>query len=127
MSGNITSSQYRTQNGKKRKNKYGAQKCVVGDLKFDSKHEARRWTELKLLERAGKISLLERQVPIKLQGAIGPILTRKGRAMKYVADFCYLDVETNKTVFEDAKGYATREYIVKAGIVKAMGLDLREV
>ena len=38
------------------RNKYGAKKTIVGDVKFDSKKEAQRWMELQLLERAGEIS-----------------------------------------------------------------------
>ena len=38
------------------RNKYGAKKTIVGDVKFDSKTEAQRWIELQLLERAGDMS-----------------------------------------------------------------------
>lgn len=37
------------------KNKYKAVKTTVDGIKFDSKAEARRYTQLKLLERAGQI------------------------------------------------------------------------
>ena len=48
-------------------NKYGNVKTVTSDgIKHDSIKEANRWCELKLLERAGKITDLQRQVPFEL-------------------------------------------------------------
>ena len=46
--------------------KYGAIKTVLDGIKFDSKAEARRWAELRLLERAGQIHDLQRQVKLEL-------------------------------------------------------------
>lgn len=43
-------------------NKFHAKKVGVDGIKFDSQKEAARWQELKLLERAGEICELERQV-----------------------------------------------------------------
>ena len=47
-------------------NKYHAVKTQVDGIIFDSMKEAVRWQELKLLEKAGKIANLERQVPYEL-------------------------------------------------------------
>ncbi len=47
-------------------NKYAALKMTVDGITFDSRKEARRYTELKLLERTGKITDLQRQVKFKL-------------------------------------------------------------
>jgi len=44
------------------RSKYRNRKTVVDGITFDSKREAARWQELKLLERAGEITELERQV-----------------------------------------------------------------
>ena len=47
-------------------NKYNAQRVKVDGITFDSKKEAKRYSELKLLERCGAISDLELQVEYKL-------------------------------------------------------------
>ena len=43
-------------------NKYGAKKLIIDGETFDSRMEARRWRELRLLQRAGEIDGLQRQV-----------------------------------------------------------------
>ena len=48
------------------KNKFFAKKTWVGQVRFDSKLEARRNGELELLQRAGAISGLRRQVTFSL-------------------------------------------------------------
>jgi hypothetical protein len=106
------------------RNKYGAKKTVVGDIKFDSKKEANRWMELQLLERGGEISNLQRQVKVELIGQNRPLYTRTGRKMKLTFDFSYID--DGVQVFEDAKGYPTRDYEVRVAVARAMGLEVRE-
>lgn len=90
-----------------RKNKYHAIKTEVDGIIFDSKKEAKRYGELKLLQRAGEISDLELQVPY--------ILIKKskyGRDIKYIADFVYKD-KNGKVVVEDNKGVRTDVYKLK--------------
>ena len=88
-------------------------------IEFDSKKEAIRWTELKLLERAGEITNLQRQVTYLLIPAQYETIERyskTGRRLKddtkllerecsYIADFVYTDKRTGQTVVEDVKGY----------------------
>ena len=91
--------------------KYGNRKVYVGDQLFDSKREADRWVELTLLQKAGKIQGLERQVPyglIPAQKIDGKVVERE---VKYIADFVYH--QDGQTVVEDAKGMKTPEYIIK--------------
>ena len=90
------------------RNKYGAKKITASDGQvFDSKKEFHRWCELKLLERAGKISGLCRQVSYEL------IPKQDGeRACNYIADFVYFN-EEGKQVVEDCKGYRTDAYKIK--------------
>ena len=107
------------------KNKYGAKKTQVGEIKFDSKKEANRWMELQLLERGGEISDLRRQVKVELIGQYRPLFTRTGRKMKLTFDFAYIDGGVQ--VYEDAKGYPTRDYEVRVAVARAMGLEVREV
>ena len=88
-------------------NKYGAKGVTAPDgQKFDSKHEYNRWCELKLLERAGRITKLQRQVKFEL------IPKQDGeRACFYVADFTYR--QDGEYIVEDAKGCKTEVYKIK--------------
>ena len=89
-----------------RGNKYGARKIEVDGEKFDSAKEYRRWCELKILERAGVITELKRQVSFEL------IPKQKGeRACTYVADFTYY--QDGEYIVEDAKGLKTDVYRIK--------------
>jgi hypothetical protein len=87
--------------------KYGNIKTVTSDgIKHDSIKEANRWCELKLLERAGVIQDLQRQVKFLL------IPKQDGeRPVYYVADFVY--IENGQKVVEDSKGMRTKEYKLK--------------
>ena len=80
-------------------NKYGAVKTTVDGITFDSKREAERWCELRLMERGGLITELKRQVKVELVPK-----TDKYREVSYVADFVYRDKKTGQVVYEDAKG-----------------------
>ena len=102
--------------------KYNNTKIRVDGRLFDSKAEAARWQELQLLERAGEITELECQVEYEL------IPKQKGeRAVKYIADFRYVDHE-GKTVVEDTKGVRTPVYILKRKLMlRVHGIRVREV
>ena len=95
--------------------KYGNRTVTLNGEKFDSHKEARRYGELVLLERAGQISNLERQVRFELI----PSQYRDGkcveRAAHYIADFVYM--EDGKKVVEDTKGFRTKDYILKRKIM----------
>ena len=52
---------------KKKKSKYKAVKTEINGIKFDSKKEARRYKELKILEKADEIKSLELQPRFLLQ------------------------------------------------------------
>ena len=101
--------------------KYRAQKTIVDNIVFDSKAEARRYAELKLLEGGGLIRdlSLQQQYDLDVNG------TRVGR---YVADFVYLDNETGERVVEDVKGVRTPVYRLKKKMMKAIyGIEITEV
>ena len=89
-------------------NKYGAKKVKAPDGQvFDSRREYQRYCVLKMLERAGKISGLCRQVSYEL------IPKQQGeRACNYIADFIYYN-EEGKLVVEDCKGFRTDAYKIK--------------
>lgn len=85
------------------KNKYKAKKVVIDGITFDSKKEANRYCELKLLERAREITSLELQKEYELIPAQYINGKCVERAVKYKADFVYK--QNGETVVEDVKGY----------------------
>jgi len=111
-------------NYKPTNNKYHSKKVVVDGITFDSKKECKRFQELSLLEKAGAIKNLQRQVKYTLipaqrepntVGSRGGV--KKGKLLErevaYYADFVYTDAESGETVVEDTKGVRTTEYIIK--------------
>ena len=73
---------------------------------FDSVKEYHRWGCLRLLERAGAIKDLKRQVKFELIPRIGD-----ERPCNYIADFTY--IENGELVVEDVKGVRTDAYKIK--------------
>ena len=72
--------------------------------KYDSRKEYHRCLELRLLEKAGRISDLQRQTPLLISSAFVDSGGKKHRAITYCADFIY--VEDGREVVEDVKGYS---------------------
>ena len=72
--------------------------------KYDSKKEYQRCLELRLLEKAGRISNLRRQTSLLISEAFVDSRGKKHRAITYCADFIY--VEDGREVVEDVKGYS---------------------
>ena len=120
--------------------KYGNVKTTTSDgITHDSIKEANRWCELKLLERAGKIHDLQRQVkftliPEQREYEFEDVLAAnrklsKGKLIErecnYVADFVYH--ENGKFVVEDVKGKRTKEYIIKRKLMLWVhGIKIKE-
>ena len=103
--------------------KYSNIKTVTADgIKHDSRKEARRWVELTLLQRAGEISDLKRQVKYEL------IPKQEGeRAVTYIADFVYTDKKTGTTIVEDCKGFKTDVYRLKKKLfLYRYGIKIKE-
>jgi hypothetical protein len=102
--------------------KYLNKKTELDGYMFDSKREAERWAELKLLERAGDITDLKRQVGFVLAPAVR--YTPHGRqkpALKLIADFSYIDLKHGgRVVVEDVKGVLTTAFHIKRHLMKAM-------
>lgn len=119
------------------RNKYGSRKITRDGETFDSQKEYRRFCELSLLERAGAITELKRQVEFELipaqrepdtVGVRGGV--KRGKtlelAVKYVADFVYK--ENGKTVVEDTKGFKTKDYIIKRKLMLWVhGIRIKEI
>ena len=133
-----------------RKNKYGAKQITdpATGYVFDSKAELYRWWELRILERAGRITDLQRQVKYELLPAIYDYIprfsTKTGKELKpqqklvedavsYIADFVYKD-EHGETVVEDVKGYRDpsssgyAKFVIKRKLMLYLkGIRIREV
>ena len=126
------------------RSKYKAVKTTIDGITFDSKREAKRYSELKVLEKAGMITHLELQpeYQITINGA---------KICKYKADFRYFTVraESNERsynskgewqtptmtgqkegqIVEDVKGFKTPIYRLKKKLVEACypGTQIKEV
>jgi len=97
--------------------KYKAVPTIVDGIRFDSKREAARWQELKLLQEAGEIRYLMLQPEYELQAAFKDIDGKHHRAIKYRADFKYVDA-LGYWIVEDVKGYRTADYKLKAKLFR---------
>lgn len=106
---------------KPKKSKYGAVKTEIDGIMFDSKHEAKRYQELRLLEQTGEITNLRLQVPYILFPK-----NKHGRALKYIADFTYND-GNGQLIVEDAKGVKTPVYRLKRRLMAELkGIEIKE-
>ncbi len=97
---------------KRKRNKYNAVRTKVDGITFDSKLEAKHYCELKVLERAGKISDLQLQPEFILQEPF-EVAGQKFRAIKYKADFKFLDHESGRYKVVDSKGVRRQSFIDK--------------
>ena len=107
--------------------KFRNQQTEIDGIKFASRHEAYRYTELKYLERIGMIKNLQLQ---RVYTLIGPQKDETGkiieRPVKYIADFVY--EKDGKTVVEDAKGMKTDVYKIKRKLMLSIyGIRIQEV
>ena len=120
-------------------NKYRNRKVKTSDgIVHASQLEADRWMQLKLLERAGKIVNLKRQVKyilIPAQYEPSTIGKRGGvkrgklleRECSYVADFVYQD-NLGVLHVEDTKGVRTKDYVIKRKLMLSVyGIRIKEV
>ena len=98
-----------------KQNKYGAVRAEIDGRTFASKKECRRYSELRLLERAGVIRNLELQKKY-------PLIVNDVKVATYLADFVYWHCETKQQIIEDVKSVATRTpvYRLKAKLMSAL-------
>lgn len=121
-----------------RKNKYNARTYKVGNEVFHSRKELRRYEELLLLEKAGQIHNLRREVKYLLIPCQRETIWKNGkprqgkvieRECSYIADFVY--EENGQTIVEDVKGGSatkTDKYIIKRKLMLYVhGIRIREV
>ena len=109
-----------------KKNKYNNKITELDGIKFHSKKEALRYSQLKLYEKGGLIANLRLQVAYELIPKL-VINGRNERAIKYVADFVYTDTVNKVEVVEDCKGFKTDIYKLKYRLMKHVhGIDIKE-
>ena len=106
--------------------KYRAIPTEVDGIRFASKKEAKRYVELKLMEKKTMITDLELQpkIPIEIMN------TATGESKKvgsYVADFRYFCNQRHKVITEDVKGFKTPLYKFKKKCVEAADDSLEVV
>lgn len=99
--------EYREMTKAARTPKYRAVISTLDGIKFASKKEMKRYACLKLLERAGQISDLKRQVRIALNAPNGI------KIGDWIADHTYFDQRANCQIYEDVKGFSTPLYLWK--------------
>lgn len=117
------------QGSTKQHQKYGSKVASADGHKFHSRKEAKRYGELVLLQRLGKIAGLRMQVPFGLYA--GTITSPKAEAIavaKYIADFVYITVPGGERVIEDVKGFRTPLYKLKKKFVETChGVTITEI
>jgi len=110
----------------KARSKYGNKKTVTGGLTFDSGRESCRWSQLVLMEKAGEISGLERQITFEL---IPKQRLKNGkceRSLKYILDFRYTD-KNGVVIHDDSKGKRTADYVIKRKLMLYVhGIEILE-
>lgn len=109
--------------------KYKNQPCTVNGIRFDSKKEAERYSELMLLLRTGQITDLRLQHHFTLAEAFTTPNGASIRKMEYIADFTYTD-SSGKFIVEDVKSEATRKnpvYAIKKKLMAGEGYEITEV
>lgn len=74
--------------------KYNNKKTIVDNIKFDSKAEARRYVELKLMQDTGHIEKLTLQPKFELQPKYKNNKGQCIRAITYKADFSYIETHS---------------------------------
>ena len=106
--------------------KYHNRKITRDGEDFDSIKEYRRFCELSLLAKAGKVTDLKRQVKFELipsQRIDGKVVERP---CSYVADFVY-ENEKGRVVVEDTKGVRTDAYKIKRKLMlHKYGITIKE-
>lgn len=129
--------------------KYGNKKATTADgSQFDSIKESQRWCELQMMQKAGLIEDLRRQVKFVLIPTqyreyerfgkdgqpLKPMRKLLEKECSYIADFVYQDNRLSETVVEDVKGYRDpssagyAKFVIKRKLMlERYGIQIREV
>ncbi|MGP4715293.1 DUF1064 domain-containing protein [Psychrobacter sp. T6-6] len=114
-----------------KQSKYKNKEIVIDGVNFKSIKEGNRYIELKTLQRDGKIKQLQLQPKftliesVKFKGS-----SRAKPAIRYFADFSYIDCKTGLTFVEDVKSVITKKspvYRIKKHMMLAIhGIEVLE-
>ncbi|WP_439605465.1 DUF1064 domain-containing protein [Shinella sp.] len=121
MTETMTREQYRAESAKSKRSKYGAERTLLDGILFDSKAEARFYADLKNRERAGEVTEIElqREYDLMVNGVL---------VARYRADFVFFDRILRARRVVDVKGFATRDFRLKAKLMKGcFGIDVEVV
>lgn len=83
-----------------KRHKFNAKKVTEDGITFDSKKEAKRYKDLRIMLNTGQITYLARQVEFNLS-------INGSKIANYIADFVYC--RDGKTIVEDVKSDITRK------------------
>ena len=104
--------------------KYKAIPVTLDGIRFASQREGARYLYLKGLQRVGEISALELQpVFVLAPGVLVPGEKRKRPALRYFADFRYID-SAGRVVVEDSKGKETPVFRLKMHLLALQGVSV---
>ena len=109
--------------------KYQSKPCQVGKEKYRSQRERDRHQELLLMQRAGLIAGVCREVAFVLAPGVKIEGEKRARpALRYFADFVFSDVRSGLVVVQDAKGMQTPAYRIKKHLMATVhGVHVQEV
>ena len=93
-------------------NKYGNKKTMVDGFEFDSKLEAKRYNELKMLLKSGVITDLTLQKVFLLQDGFS-YASKKRTTYNICLRFFITKIKKGNEIVEDAKGFKTDVYKIK--------------
>lgn len=112
---------------KPKRSKYGAKRVEIDGITFASRAEGDRYLALRALQRQGRIDQLEVHPRFELVKAV-KLDGKTKPAIRYEADFSYVDTATESVVVEDVKGFVTQAYRMKRHMMKALlGIEIVEV
>ena len=106
----VSAAEFRQQVAKP--SKYRNQPITLDGIRFQSKAEARYYSQLKLREKAGEVYGVELQKPF--------VITINGILIcTYRCDFSFYDHKEDRVRVIDVKGFSTPVFKLKAKMVKA--------
>lgn len=117
----LTKARYKALTGEEPPEDVGGERKYINEpteahgIRFDSKAEARRYEQLRLLEQAGAITDLTVHPRYELLPA-RTVDGKRKRARRYEGDFGY--VEDGRQVVEDVKGAVTQVFSLKADLFR---------
>jgi hypothetical protein len=112
---------------KRNGHKFNAVRTEIDGISFASKAEAKRYGELKMLEKAGQIAHLSLQpkFPLYVWDCEKKHEVQIGH---WVGDFQYWDMRAHRTVIEDVKGVRTPVYRLKKKMIEhRLGIEITEI